>query len=101
MATASEAVAATPTDDVALSADKLADRKIGDIGAYGYDLADEFMTDGKALPDGGSSPGIPVVDVEIGAADSGVEDANFDIVDTHFGFGDVLEPETAFVAAFY
>ncbi len=39
---------------------------------------------------------VPVVDVEVGAADAGLEDANFDVVDAGLGFGDVREPETFF-----
>jgi hypothetical protein len=30
--------------------------------------------------------------VEVGAADAGGEDADFYVVDAHFGLGDVLEP---------
>ncbi len=58
------------------------------------------MADGK--PDGNrvARPGVPIVDVEIRTADAGVEDANLDVVDAHLRFGNVMEPEAAFVAAF-
>ena len=59
------------------------------------------MTDDQALTDGGAGPGVPVVDVEVGAADAGVEDADLYVVDAHLGLGDVLKPEAAFVMAFY
>src|SRR5260370_38158918 len=59
------------------------------------------MADGEALPDGGAGPGVPVVDVKVGAADAGGENADFDVVDTHLGLGNVLEPKAAFFAAFY
>jgi hypothetical protein len=38
--------------------------------------------------------------VEVGAADAGVENADFDVVDSDFGLGYVLEPEAALGAAF-
>jgi hypothetical protein len=101
MAATGEAVSATATDYVTFSADELAYGKIGDVGAELDDFADELMADDETFADGGASPGVPVVDVEVGAADSGVEDTNFDIVDTNFRFRDVFKPETAFTAAFY
>jgi hypothetical protein len=30
--------------------------------------------------------------MQISPTDAGVEDADFDVVDAYFGFGDVLEP---------
>jgi hypothetical protein len=74
---------------------------VGDIGTDRYDFADELMADNEALADGGFGPGVPVVDVEVGAADAGVENADLDVVDAHLGLGYVLKPEAAFVAAFY
>ncbi len=65
------------------------------------DFADELVADDEALADGGAGPGVPVVDVEVGAADAGVEDADLYVVDADLGLGNVLEPEAAFVAAFY
>lgn len=101
MATTGEAVAAAAADDVAFPTDELADGKIGDVGAEFDDLADKLVADDEALTDGGASPGVPVVDVEVSTADPSVEDADFDVVDTDFGFGNVFKPETAFAAAFY
>ena len=100
MAAAGEAVAAASADDVALSADELADGEVGDVGAYGDDFADELVADDEALPDGGAGPGVPLVDVEVGAADAGVEDADLYVVDADLGLGDVLEPEAALFAVF-
>ena len=98
---AGEAVAAATADDVAFAADELADREIGDVGADGYDFSDELVADDEALADRGLGPGVPIVDVEVGSADAGVEDADFDVVNAHLGLGYVLKPETTFVAAFY
>ncbi len=50
------------------------------------------MADGEALSDGGTGPGVPLVDVKVGAADAGGEDANFDVVDAHLGLGNIFQP---------
>ena len=39
--------------------------------------------------------------MKISAADSGVEDTDFDIVDADFGLGHLSKPKTAFRAGFY
>jgi hypothetical protein len=101
VAAAGETVAATSADDVAFAADELADGEIGDIGADGYDFADELVSDHETLTDGGFSPGVPVVDMEIGATDASVKNANLDVVDAHLWLGYVLEPKTALVTVFY
>jgi hypothetical protein len=59
------------------------------------------MADGEALFDGGTGPGVPVLDVQIGAADAGGENADFDVVDTHLGLGNVFEPQAALFAALH
>ena len=54
------------------------------------------MADDEGDGDGLLRPGVPLVDVEVGAADAGVEDADFDVVDADVGLGDVFEPEAGF-----
>ena len=41
-------------------------------------------------------PGVPVVDVQIGAADAGLQDADQDIVDAGLGDRDLLQPQARF-----
>ena len=96
MAAAGEAVATASADDVAFAGDEVAGFEVVDVGADLGDFADEFVADDEGDGDGFLRPGVPVVDVEVGAADAGLEDADFDVVDAGFGFGDVLEPETFF-----
>ncbi len=96
MAAAGEAVAAASADDVAFAGDEVSGLEVVDVGADLGDLADEFVTDDEGDGDGFLRPGVPVVDVEVGAADAGLEDANLDVVDAGFRFGDVREPETFF-----
>jgi hypothetical protein len=101
MPTARETVAATPADDVAFSADKLADGKIGDVGADSYDFTNELVADNEPLTDSGLGPRVPVVDVEISAADAGVENPDLDVVNAHLGLWYILKPEAPFVTVFY
>jgi hypothetical protein len=101
VAAAGEAVSTATADYMAFAADDLANGEIGDVGAHGYDFADELVANDEALADGGFCPGIPVVDVEVGAADAGVENADLDVVDAHLRLWYVLKPETAFITVFY
>jgi hypothetical protein len=59
------------------------------------------MPDDEAGADGGAGPGIPVIDMEIGPTDSGVKDADFDVIDANLRFRNLLEPQAALAAAFY
>jgi hypothetical protein len=81
--------------------DELADGNIRNIGAQGDDFADELVADDEALADGGAGPGVPIIDMEVGTAYAGGEDADFYVVDADLGFRDIFEPEAAFSAAFY
>jgi hypothetical protein len=101
VATASETVAAAAADYVAFAGDDGSDGEVFDVGADGDDFADEFVADDEAGLDDGACPGVPLVDVEVGAADAGVEYADLYVVDADFGLGNVFEPEAAFCAAFY
>src|SRR3569833_1719895 len=95
MAASSEAVAAASADDVALATDDVAGEEVVDVGADGDDFADELMADGHWHGDGFLRPLIPVVNVDVGAADAGVLDADEDVVDAHGGLGNVFGPEAA------
>src|SRR5947199_80063 len=60
--------------DVSFGADPLADGDAVDGGAHGVDPTDEFVARGDADLDAASAPGIPLINVAIGAADAGVRD---------------------------
>ena len=68
---AGQAIAAAAADDVSLAADDLAGVKILDVRADLDDFADELMADDHRHRDGLLRPGVPFVDVQIGAADAG------------------------------
>src|ERR1700682_617128 len=43
----------------------------------------------------GPRPIIPIVDVQVGAADSRAKHANLDVVDAGLGLGNIFEPEAS------
>ena len=93
VATAGEAVAAASADNVALTGNELAGLAIEDVRADVDDLADELVANGEADGDRLPGPCVPIENVEVCAADAGVEHADFDVVDAHFRLGNILEPE--------
>ena len=93
MPAAGEAVAAAAADDVPLAADDVADVKVLDIRADFDDPADKLMAHHHRHGDRLLGPGVPFVDVHVGAADAGPQDLDQHIVDADLGHGDVVEPE--------
>ena len=71
MAAPGHAVAAAPADDVALAADEVADLEVADVRADLDDLADELVPDHQRHRNRPLRPRVPVVDVQVGAADPG------------------------------
>jgi len=88
-----ETVTAKTTDDVPLAVDEVAGVEADDVGADGLDRADEFVADDHGCLDGFLGPSIPVVDVNVGAADGGFFDLDEDIVHAGGGHGDLGEGE--------
>ena len=74
------AIAAAAAHHVPFARDQLARVKIDDVGADFHDLADEFMADRHRDRDGLASPLVPIVDVNIRAANSGAVDPNQNVV---------------------
>src|SRR5947209_2307010 len=70
---AGQAVPAVSADDVPLAADDLAGLKVLDVGADLDNAADEFVADDERHGDGLLGPGVPFIDVLVGAADAGLE----------------------------
>ena len=71
MPAAGEAVAAAAADDVAFAADDFAGEKVVHVRADLDDLADELVADDHRHGDRLLRPGVPLVDVQVGAADAG------------------------------
>ena len=85
---------------MAFAADDVAGIEVAYVGADLDDLPDEFVADGHGNGDGFLRPVVPLVDVDIGAADAGVADTDQYIVDADFGFGNFFEPEARLSLAF-
>ena len=69
--------------------------KIRDVGADFDNLADKLMADDHRHRNRFLRPGVPVVDMHVGAADSGAIDLDQHIVDADFRFRDVFQPQPA------
>src|SRR5690242_11153709 len=90
----SQTVPASATDHVPFSADDLAGMKINYVRADSDDFADKLVANCHRNRDRGARPIVPVVDVDIGAANSRVRDADQNVVDADSGFGDIFEPQS-------
>ena len=90
---AGHAVAAAAADDVPLAADDVARVEVAHVRADLDDLADELVPDHERHRDRLLRPGVPRVDVQVGAADAGLAHADQDVVDPDLRLGHVLEPE--------
>jgi hypothetical protein len=93
MAASGHAVAAAAADHVALAADDVAGEEVVDVGADLNDFTDELVADGHGHMDGFLCPIVPLVDVDICAADACVAHANQDIVDADDGLRNLFQPE--------
>ena len=93
VAAACEAVAAVAADDVAFAADDLADGVILDVRADLDDPPHEFVADDHRHGDGLLGPGVPLIDVDVGAADAGAEDLDEDVIDADGRNRHLLQPE--------
>jgi hypothetical protein len=70
MPPAGQAIAAAAADHVTFAAHQIARVKIADVGAHFHDLADEFVADRHGHGNGALRPFVPVVDVNVGAANA-------------------------------
>src|SRR5882757_2841948 len=101
MTPAREAISAMAANDVSFSADHLAGKKVFHVRTDFDDFADELMSDNHRHGNGFFGPFIPLVDVDIGAANASAVDLDQNVVDADFGFGNVFEPKTGFRFPFY
>jgi hypothetical protein len=101
VALAGTAVAAMATDDMAFGRDPVAHFVAGDALAELRDPPNEFVPDNQAGPDGPLRPFVPVVDVQVGAADGGFFQPDQDLVGAGFGHGDLFHPDAGRGIAFY
>ena len=85
-----------PADDVPFPGNQVARSKSLDAFADALDHADKFMADDHRHRDRLLRPGIPVVNVNVGAADRGFLDPDEHVIVSHLWHRHFLKPETRF-----
>src|SRR5271155_620511 len=96
-----EAVAAMAAHDMTFGADQVAFFKPGDIAADRRNFTYEFMADHGGYLDGLFGPTVPVVDMDVGAADAGFEHFDQHVVDAGFRLRHILKPDAFSCLGFY
>src|SRR5579871_344572 len=95
MTASRETVAAAPANHVSFATDDLAGMKVGDVRADFDDASDKFVADRHGDGNGALRPIVPLINVYVGAADSGAQHLDQYVVDADLRFVDVLEREAA------
>ena len=90
---AGQAVSASPANDVPFAADDVVDAEILDVASHGDDPADELMAHDQRHGNGPLRPGVPVVDMDVGAADARAENLDQHVVDPDFRNRHLIEPK--------
>ena len=90
---AGHAVATAATNDVAFSGHDFSRMEVIDIIAHGDDFADKLVTDDHRHGNGFLRPGIPIVDMQVGAADGGTQNLDENVVDAKFRYGHIFQPQ--------
>ena len=88
-----EAVAADAAHDVAFAVDEVAGLAAVNVGADRLDNADKLVADDHGRLDCFFGPSVPVVDVDVGAADGSFLHLDQDVVDSRRGHGNLHEIE--------
>ena len=93
VAAAGETVAAATADDMPFPRHDVAREEVVHIGADGDDLADELVPDRHRHGNRFLGPGVPGVDMQIGAADPGAVDADQHIIDADLRHRHRFQPQ--------
>lgn len=98
--TTGKAVAAVAADNVPFATDDFAGVEVVNVRTDPDDLPDEFMANDHRHRDCLLCPFVPVVNVDIGTADTGLVHPDEDIVDPDGRLGDILHPQADFAMLF-
>ncbi len=88
------AVAADAAHDVALAGDPVTDGHVVDVGPDLDDLAEELVAEGHRHLHGRRGPLVPLLEVQVGAAQPGPQHPDLDVLVAARRLGDVDELET-------
>jgi hypothetical protein len=72
-----------------------------DVGADFCNSTDKLMPDMHGDRNRFPGPGIPIIDVHVRTANRRFVNLDQDIVDSYFGYRDILQPDTGFRFGFY
>jgi hypothetical protein len=84
LATTSQAIAASTTDQMAFTTDQITDFEIIDVATEFNHMANEFVADHQRHRNGALGPGIPIINMQIRAADAGAINADEYVVYANF-----------------
>src|SRR5215469_5236644 len=101
VATPGEAVPAAAANHVALAADQFSRMKVRYVRPDFDNFTDKFVPDDERNLYGFLRPVVPVVDVEIGSANPGLENTNLDVVNTNFRLLHIFQPQSSTITALY
>ncbi len=90
---AGHAVPAAAADKMTLTAHQVALTQVVHVGADRHDLADELVPDDERLRHVGLCPAVPLVDVQVRAADSGAKNPDEHVIPADGGHRHVLDPQ--------
>src|SRR5258707_15082735 len=93
MAPSGQAVPTPSAYDMTFAADDIAAIEVIDVGSDLDNLSNELMSNRHRHWNCLLCPIIPLIDVNVGAADAGVMHAHQHIVDADLALGDLFEPE--------
>src|SRR5579885_889609 len=100
MAAPGQAVPAAPAGHMPFAADDIARMKIVDVRANFDNFAHELMTDRHRNGNRALRPIVPVINVNVGAANARAPDTNEDVVDSGSRRFNLLEPQSGLAPAF-
>ena len=101
MLTAAAAVAAVSAGNVTLSGDAVADFVVLHAASHLDDFSNVLVAYGHRGLDGVLRPLVPVVDVQVGAADGYLPYFDQYVINAYFRHRDVFHPDTAFSILLY
>ena len=101
MPPAGQTIPAMAAGDVTFTDDEIARSEPLDMVADGIDHPDKLMPDRHRNGDRLLCPRIPIVNVDIGAADGRFHNPNPDIIAAYFGHRDILQPKPSLRLCFH
>src|SRR4030088_504865 len=101
MTTPSQAVAASPANEVPLAGHNHSGIKIPNMISHSFDDPNEFMSNWHWSRNRSLSPGIPIVDMNVRPANRRFQDSNQNIKFAHLRQRDFLQPKSWTFLLFY